>query len=204
MLILAFPQSSQASATVKYSGQRAGASCKKLDLNKFVTLPNKTQLKCTKTNGKFLWIQQPTPSKSAAPVSNTVTPLQQWGETNFGKFRILNSFSLASIGLEDHFGKGTAYRIEACLQSWQPANPIGFSFSFQAWKAVDTIGQVLPPSTIVGPSELAPAYLDVFSDLILQPGQCFSGHIVFNSQYEITQLRYRDPTFGYELQFSTN
>ena len=204
IFLLVSLQNAHASSIVKYAGQRVGASCKKSDLNKIVTLPNKSQLKCVNLAGKYFWNTLPKPNKGMNPTSSTPTSLHAWGETNFGKFRIVNSFSLGSIGLEEHFGKGTVFLIQACLQSWQPSNPVGFSFSFQSWSALDAAGRLLSPSTIVGPPELSPAYLDVYSDLILQPGDCFSGHIIFKSDSEISELRYQDRTFGYSLKFSTN
>ena len=198
-------QSVFASNALKYSNQKAGTTCKKNELNKFVVLPNKSVLICVSLSKKFIWKRYTTssPTPTAKPVSKLVT-LGAWGETNFGKFKVEKGFSLASVGLEAQFGAGTVYLIVGCLQGWQPPNPIGFSFSESSWSAIDVTGRRVSVATLVGPSELYPTYPSVYSDQILQPGDCVSGHIVFFNTNQISELNYVDRTLGGSIRFSVN
>jgi hypothetical protein len=204
-LLLIPMQSAFPSNALKYSNQKAGTTCKKNELNKFVILPNKSVLICVSSSKKFVWKRYTTspPTPTTKPVYKLVT-LGAWGETNFGKFAVAKKFSLASVGLETQFGAGTVYLIVGCLQSWQPPNPIGFSFSESSWSAIDVTGSRVSVATLVGPTELYPAYPSVYSDQILQPGDCVSGHIVFFGTNQIAELNYVDRTLGGNIRFSVN
>lgn len=205
----AFPASS-----VKYSNQKPGSSCLKSEVKKFVVLPNKSVLICTFSSKKYTWKRYstpstppttptPTPTPIAKPITNVIG-LGMWGETNFGRFTILKSFTLSSVGLDKQLGAGTAFLIKGCLQTWQPPNPIGFSFSESSWSAIDANGKRISVATVAGPVELNPTYPSVFSDQILKPGDCISGHIVFFSNVQIAELLYVDSTLGGSIRFSAN
>ena len=207
--LLAIPmESAFPASSVKYTNQKIGSSCTKSEVKKFVVLPNKSVLICTFSSKKYAWKRYSTPSTStptptARPIASVVG-LGMWGETNFGRFTILKSLTLSSVGLDKQLGAGTAFLIKGCLQTWQPPNPIGFSFSESSWSAIDVNGKRVTVATVVGPVELNPTYPTIFSDQILQPGDCVSGHIVFFSTSQIVELLYVDSTLGGSIRFSAN
>jgi hypothetical protein len=201
----AFPVNS-----VKYSNQKAGSTCKKSEFNKFVVLPDRSILICVSSAKKYIWkrpsttpASTPAPTPTAKPIPKVIA-FGMWGETNFGRFSLLKSFSLASVGLEKDLGAGTVYLIKGCLQTWQPPNPIGFSFSESSWSAIDANGKRVTVGTVFGPAALAPTYPSVYSDQILQPGDCISGHVVFFSSSQIVELLYIDSTLGGLIRFSAS